>query len=297
MTIDRAFRLLTRPPFAATVLALTLALASAGCRTPIGVNRVGVEKAFLDSSGNALSTRVPSGASVQVLARNDLLLLYKKDPEKALQHLERRALEEFDQDYTLALSELSFLTGRETGKKEHFLAAAMFAYAYLFHPRVAGIQQPFDPRFRQACDLYNCSLSEFLKNEDGLAVLADGVHALPFGMVKIRYSRPAFPWGPEEFGRFVPALEFTTRGLRSRQVNPGLGAPLIAVRTPPKLKGEDRPPGDFLAPRAKVPATAFLRFEKRKDLEKPEFEASLELYTPFLVNELEVEGQKVPLQS
>src|SRR5262245_53819198 len=127
--IEPLCRPMRRMCFLPSLLLLALALAPAGCRTPIGVNRVGLEKAFLDSSGNALTTRAPSGASLQVLARNDLLLLFKKDPEKALLQLQRRALEEFDQDYTLALSELSFLTGRETGKKEHFLAAALYAYA------------------------------------------------------------------------------------------------------------------------------------------------------------------------
>jgi PGAP1-like protein len=293
------------PILAARILALALiTIESAGCGgAPIGVKRKGIEKVFAETTAYALSAGVPSQFSILTLARADLLTRYEDSPEEAIAELRKMAVANKDRDQVFAMAELSYLLGEQLAAKKHYLASAAYAYLFLFHPLSKGAREPFDPRFRIASNIYNCALSQFLRSKDGDAVLESGIHELPSGKMTIHASRPGFPWGPEEFSRFVPALDFSVRGLRSRNRNPGLGAPLIAIRTPPtkekkKNPGERADPLDYLAPRLKTGATAFLRItgtENRGDIIN--LAAELELYTPFTTQEIDVEGQKIPLEA
>jgi hypothetical protein len=57
-------------------------------------------------------------------------------------------------DY-FALAELSGLRAQRTGKPSYFLASALYAYAFLFPEGAGPPEDPYDPRLRQAADLYN----------------------------------------------------------------------------------------------------------------------------------------------
>jgi pimeloyl-ACP methyl ester carboxylesterase len=114
--------------------------------------------------------------------------------------------------------------------------------------------------------------------------------------VRIGASRPGSSWSDEQFQRFLPAHQYAVRGLRVRQRVPGLGVPLIGVRTPSEVRraGER----DYLGPRAKVGVTAVLRFDLTGDaLGAGELVGSLELYSPLQVSEVEISGRSVPLEA
>jgi len=288
------------PSISFVAAVLTAALSSSGCETPVGVKRLGRESVIHDIRADAVDSGVASQFSIQVLARNDLLDRYRGAPEDALRDLYRKVVQERARDELVALAELSFLTATKLESKKHYLAAVVTSYAYLFHPESRGALDPYDPRFRIAADVYNSALTEFLKSPSGDITIADGVHELPAGSLEIRASRPGFPWGPKEFGRFLPAYEFAVRGLRTRNRNPGLGAPLIAVRGPAgREEDEDlRTAADFLPSRAKIAATAFLRIDWKAGQSMPgRVSSSLELYAPFNTIEIDVDGLKVPLEA
>ncbi len=280
--------------------ALIAAFCASGCQVPVGVKRLGRERVIREIRSDAVGGEGPSQFSVQILARNDLLERYRRAPEDALKEVVRTVLRERSRDDLFALAELSFLTAGELESKKHYLAAVVAAYAYLFHPESRGALNPYDPRFRIAADIYNSALTEFLRSPEGDIAIADGIYELPFNLVEIRASRPGFPWGPEDFSRFVPAYDFGIRGLRERNRNPGLGAPLIAIRNPPdpKKKSEGKTAADYLAPGAKVAATAFLRIAwKPGETAQEKIFASLEIYAPFNTIEIDVDGLKVPLEA
>lgn len=267
-----------------------------GCGTPVGVRRIGPDRVFREVTANALNQKVLSRETVHVLSRNGLLDLFEARPEEAIKELHDIMLQEQSRDALFALAELSFLLGWEENDKAHYLASAVYAYGYLFAKPSEGALEPYDPRFRTACDLYNRSLVQFLRSSDGNVVVADGKHGLPFGVLEIRESRPGFPWGPEEFDRFLPAGDFAVRGLRGRHRHPGLGASLIAVRKPQAHTQRGK---DYLPKEAKIAATAFLRITRGglDMFRRGEISGSLELYAPFNTVEIEVAGRKVPLEA
>ncbi len=275
------------------VLVLLLLLASS-CRTPLGVRRVGGARAFRQLTTNALQHGAPSTVSVRALGRYDLLERYERDPDEALAALHARAVEQPSRDHVLALAELSYLTAREKDQKEYYLAAAAYAYAYLFDRRWRQAPNPYSPAFGLVCGLYNRSLSELLTSPHGDAVLEGGVRGLPFGRVTLEVTPPSFPWKSWGFGRFLPASDFLVRGLRGRNRQPGLGAALIAVRDVPR---KERAPGDYMASRATVSATAFLRVhDPWHGLASGDLAAELELHATFDVDQVEVAGERVPLE-
>src|SRR4051794_13693441 len=97
--------LLVRASFAGAVLLL------AGCSTPIGVEEVPTQQAYLQVQGNALSTGKPSAATTAILDRYELGKVAAKAPEDAVRQLHARAVATGDRDLLFALAELSYLAG------------------------------------------------------------------------------------------------------------------------------------------------------------------------------------------
>ena len=58
-------------------------------------------------------------------------------------------------DTLFALAELSFHHAEQAGKNEHYLAAAIYAYAFLLPEDGTPQPDPLDPRRRLAADIYN----------------------------------------------------------------------------------------------------------------------------------------------
>ena len=215
----------------ALTLTLLLLLASGCGDVPIGVRRLGGDRVFREVTANALTGGTASEFSREILWRYALGDRFWSDPIDTLAALHRHTLRERDLDHVFALSELSFLAGQRTDDKKHFLASVFYAYAYLFAGAADTERNPYDPRFRLACDLYNRSLSEMLRDKNGDAQLTGGTRKMAYGQMTVEVSRPGFPWGPEVFDRFVPATDFHVRGLQQRNRSPGLGVPLIAIQT------------------------------------------------------------------
>jgi hypothetical protein len=99
-------------------------------------------------------------------------------------------------DDLFTLAELSFFHAERTGGKPHYLAAAVYAYAYLFPEDAAAIPDPVDPRMRQAIDLYNRSITEAFERADGEYVdIAGGTYPLPFGQLDVAFDEQQLRWG------------------------------------------------------------------------------------------------------
>ena len=91
-----------------------------------------------------------------------------------------------------ALAETSYFYARRRGGRSYFLAAAVYAFAYLFPDDASQPPDPYDPRFREACDLYNLALAQGLLSPDGKFVeLKSGRYQLPFGSLDIAMDRQA----------------------------------------------------------------------------------------------------------
>jgi pimeloyl-ACP methyl ester carboxylesterase len=246
-------------------------------------------------TANVLSSGRPSVPSFQVLQRTGLREVFDDDPTAAITALSTRELSD---GRVFALAELSFWLGEKTGDRGRYLAAAIYAYAFLFPGEGSLPPLATDPRYRLACDLYNRGLTEGI---DQGKLTGDGWAGeriqTPLGDLDIAFDRSELQWSGWQLGDFLPAAYLEVRGLRNRYRRPGIGAPLVASLAAP-VSGEGAVQlRAHIPPRLKVPVTAFLRIENaRAALASGSLHARLELFSEDEARTVEVEGQSVPLE-
>ena len=281
----------------AAVLALATCLASA-CATPVGVTHIDARRVQRELMESALTSDRASAPTREVLTRLGLRELYREDPDGTLATLHAGLAPTGDLDRLYALSELSFQRAERTGSREQALAAAVYAYTFLF-PGSGGLAHPrFDPRIQVARTIYNRGLTlAFASGKPGQVTLEAGERALPFGSLDVSLAPDELTWAGFELMEFASAAEFDVRGLLNRYRHPGLGAPLAASLGPP-APGE-RPAGvEHIPPRLKVPVTAFLRLDApRSRLASGELSGALELYSDEEGLETHVDDHFVPLEA
>jgi len=151
-----------------------LALIASGCATAIGVNYVDRGVAYRSLTANVLSADQPSSFSARELMNRNLSQRFEDDPAKALAELHANLASEGDEDLLFALAELSFFHAENSGDRSYYLAAAVYAYAFLLPGQHGTPPRPIDPRARWAVDLYNQSLTQAAKSPEG-------AYAIPMG--------------------------------------------------------------------------------------------------------------------
>ena len=297
----------------APVLAGVALLASA-CATPVGVTRVDTSTAYRILTENALSAGRPSEPSKVVLRRLGQLDRFDEEPAAVLAELHRGLGPAGDEDRLFALAELSFLHGEQTGDRAHLLAAAVYAYAFLFPGSERAKGTPgSDPRLRLAYDLYNQGLAQGLAappgkggaggsapdvtSEDFREVrLEAGTRTLPFGTLEIDFDPSELSWAGYRLHRFVSMTTLKIRGLRNRYRRPGLGAALAASLASgdasTQVVGSKR-----IGPYLKLPVTALLRVEDpRASLATGKVRGRLEVYAPDRASTVMLDGQPQSLE-
>ena len=269
-------------------------LAIAGCTTPIGVERVDSRTAYQQQTRNVLSSGELSESSRIVLTRWDMNERFATDPEAAVAALQAKIADgSAGSDEIFALAEMSFQHAERTGQDAYYLAAAVYAYAFLFPDGVDTSPNPFDPRLRLAGDLYNRSLTSAFESADRSRVeLKGGEFPLPFGKLRVAFDSADLIWAGRKLVDFVPIADFEVYGLRNTYREAGIGAPLAASGVP--LNPEQ---GFQVAPRMKIPVTAVLRIgDARRQLAAGTLDATLEVRTPSETESVRLGGQDVPLE-
>jgi pimeloyl-ACP methyl ester carboxylesterase len=276
-------------------LAAGLTLVVAGCATPIRVARVDPLEVERQLDSNVIATQHLSEATRIVLHRAHLLARFATDPEGALASLHHTlATEPADPEVLFALAEMSFLQALRPDQQPQALAAAVYAYAFLFpedpHQRPSG----FDPRLRTACDIYNRSLIRAFVSADRTRFdVQTGRYPLAFGSLDVTFDPTGARWGDHRLSHFTPADELRITGLLIRYRRPGLGASLAADATPP---GHEH--GFQVEPNVKVPVTALLRIETAgPSLAAGHLRGRLEIYPAFEPSDVTIAGQVVPLEA
>jgi pimeloyl-ACP methyl ester carboxylesterase len=193
-----------------------------------------------------------------------------------------------------AVAELAFAHADATGDRRYYLAAAFYAWYYLFPE--AGVARPaaLDPGVRLCADLYNRGLTLALTDPDtGEVLLQDGEHMLPFGTLEIDFDETGLRWGNRELSRFASLADLRVRGLNNRYRRPGLGAPL-AARLAPAIGGEAVDP---VYEKVRVPVTALLQFERADSLVVGKrFSARLAVTASTAADSITIDGREVPLE-
>jgi pimeloyl-ACP methyl ester carboxylesterase len=272
-----------------------VAFFASGCATPVGVTRVGEKGAFRAQNSNVLSSGEPSTYSTQILERLALSDQFKSQPELVLAQLNSGLGKPDERDRLFALSELSFVHAEDSGNQSYYLASAAYAYAFLFPRDKTAQPDPYDPRLRLAVDLYNSGVALGLATKDGNEVdLSAREVSLPFGTLALSVDPKEFHYKGYRLTKFVSLAEFKARGLRGSCRNAGIGAALSAGVEPREHAKASR----WIPPTAKVPVTAFVRFDDpRLAMSNGRLNGIVELYRVDQTPTVQVGSYTVPLES
>lgn len=280
----------------ASALSLCLLLLS-GCATPVGVKHVDEETSYRTLDANILSTGTPSIYSAQLLERMALVKRYKEQPEQVLAELYSGLGKPDERDRLFALAELSFAHAQGNQDQSYYLASAIYAYAFLFPENSQDAPGSYDPRLRLAVELYNQGLANGLRTKGHSVVdLTQRQISLPFGTLELRVDLHDFDYGGYQLTQFVSLADMEVRGLRNRYREPGIGAALSARVKP--IQGDNANPWRWLPATAKVPVTAFVRFDDpRRGMSAGKITGTVEIYDPDKVSLVRIGSYTVPLES
>jgi triacylglycerol esterase/lipase EstA (alpha/beta hydrolase family) len=279
-------------------LLLSTSFLISGCAssTPIGVRKLDPQKVQRQLTTNVLTAGTLSAPSEQILNRCGLASEFKRKPKKVISKIHGGLVGVSESDRLYVLAELSFLFADKSGDRSYYLAAAVYAYGFLFPQDPSVIPGRFDPRTRVAVDLYNRGIVEGLTSSSGTEVtLQSGIHQLPFGKLFIHLDQSEFRWGSYKLARFKQAALLDVRGLRNRYRWSGIGAPLNAHIEP----GEDTIDAAFALVDADTrdAVTILLRFDEVIDgLRRGNIQGNLELYTTDEATSVTIDGKEVPLE-
>ncbi|MGH7153110.1 MAG: esterase/lipase family protein [Acetobacteraceae bacterium] len=266
-----------------------------GCATPVQVQRVGPRAAQRELTSNVISTGRLSAPTQTVLRRNDLWNLYRSNPESAIALLHRTvAADDAGPDTLFALAEMCFRHAEDSGQRPYFLAATVYAFAFLFPDDPAERPNRFDPRVRTASDIYNRSLTSAFASADRTRVaFSSGTFALPFGTMAITFDSATARWGNLSLTDFTPADELRVIGLNNLHRRFGLGASLAA-----NASSGVKETGFHVSPLLRVPVTALLRIDlTREGLARGHLDGRIDLYSGYDLRSVTIRGQSTPLES
>ncbi len=272
-----------------------IALLASGCATPVGVSRLDEQAAHRELNANILSAGKPSNYSKQILERAALGERFRNDPQTVLAELNSGLGNPDERDRLFALSELSFAYAEDSGNQSYYLASAAYAYSFLFPANPADAPGPYDPRLRLAVDLYNRGIALGLATRDGKEVdLSARQLSLPFGTLNLGINSEEFNYAGNHLTKFVSLADLEVRGLRNTYRKAGIGAALSARVEP----SPDNPASRWIPPTAKVPITAFVRFDDpRLAMSNGRLHGTVELYDEDMTAAVQIGSYSVPLES
>ncbi len=292
----------------------------------IGLNDVKPADAYRQTTESALAGPSLGIDTRTTLRRNGLLEVYDESPERCIDELRSHALQrDFISDELFALSELSLRFAddlvREASTpppttaatkasgpagtraqpdrppigedaRAHYLASALYAYAFLFPTNGEHRVLPLDPRMRLAADIYARAVARaFYNDTHGGMFLAAGAYRLPFGKLEVSFDEEELRWGRRILDDFHWVGASEIHGLNNRYRDAGIGTPVAAKTT---LVDETF---DFVNRSAWVPATVILRLPSpREQVRGAQLEASLEVHTANESRTIEIEGRDYPLE-
>ncbi|GBQ49259.1 esterase/lipase family protein [Komagataeibacter sucrofermentans] len=198
----------------------------AGCAGPVSVRQVSLVHSYRAATRTALAGREASNTTLIVLRRHGLLPLWRNRPDRAIATLRTQAAGRDDEaDVLFALAELSYRQGLRHHHAQDFLAASLYAYAYLQPGQVNG-PSPYDARFRQACDLYNLGLTAAFPAPVNIASQS---RALPFGTLALSADPAQLRWHGRVLENIRPTATLGVGGINNVYHTPGLGEALTVL--------------------------------------------------------------------
>jgi hypothetical protein len=310
-------------------LLLVIACMATSCATPIGVRPADRRAVRRVLSADAISVDEPSISSRQVLLRLGMAERMHGNPEAVLAELHTRTLAEMTLDEKatgdrlFALAEYSYLHASKLGKackrptvsygpgtrkrrtahnpscetaRAYYVAASMYAYAFVFPDDSRLPPGAFDPRLRTAVDLYNLAITSAVRRPADKINPEDISYSFHLGQLELEVNPEGLHYADRLLGDFVPAAQLEVRGLRNRYRRAGIGAPFLAKTF--VQEGAELPlTSARVAAKLRVPVTVVVRYDDLTNgLRTGEIHGRVEIYTENRTTEIEIGGQRVPLE-
>ncbi len=276
---------------------VVLFLSLGACTPFVKVVQVSPEAVGRELAASALTGDRLTTATRNVLLEHGLLLPFEERPVSVISELHRAMTAEgAHPDILFALAEMSLLQARVAGDRVRYLAAAVYAYAFLFPEGYGEGPSRFDPRLRLAADLYNRALALALTSDDGAEVVPrDARFTLPFAQIDLVLAPGARRVGEYALTRFVAVADLEVQGLAMRYRRAGIGAPLAASVDLLDPTGLSR---DFLPPAVRLPVTLLLRIPDVRNalMDGRALTGSLEIYLADEPGAVSIGGEAVPLE-
>ena len=246
----------------------------------------------------------PTARTLQMLRRNDLEQHLEQTPAQLVTHVQEVAHSEPSADNVYSIAEVAYIAAKRVEAQDAnraldmFATAAANAYFYLFDKSFDYGRNPYDPRFRRACDLYNESLEStmrFLQKEGKLK--PGSVHSIELDEQSFDFEIAARgTWHEQNFSELKFVSDFTVEELKNLNQRFGLGVPLVAVYEPQEKSAVDR----FYPKGMSFPVTAFMRIVASRSAAgggAVRHRCVIELHDPSQRQNVVVEGQNVPLET
>ncbi|KXV02936.1 hypothetical protein AD929_01385 [Gluconobacter potus] len=273
------------------LFSLVALLCLEGCASPISVRQLSLTSAYQDRNQSALAGDRLTNLTRTVLQRENLLPLWNAHPGQALLALQDRTRKHFYtstlDDQLFPLAELNYLQGRRHQNRAAYMAAALYAYAYI-NPDAPADERPspYDPHLRQACDLYMFGLTEAL----GTPVnLVSQEWRLSSGPVTLYVDPGQLRWHGHDVTDIRPVSRLAVSGIENTYRQKGLGEPVGAL---PRLTAQENKSFQ-IANSLRVPMNLMLVMSApRQQILSDHISASLRL-TPI---DQTIAGQTAPLQ-
>ena len=274
-------------------LALLLLLGS--CAAPLSVDRLSTPDSYKRLNRSALMGDMLSETTLIALRRQGLLDAWRADQDDAIARFRAAVVgQPAKWPELFALAELSYLQGERRKSQQDFLAAAIYAFAYLFPGAGGDRPSPYDPRFRQACDIYNLGLTEGFTPADKSPIsLVSGSRSLPFGRIKLDVDQETLRWAGRNLVAFQPTANLDVKGLQNIYRDPGLGAPLAALTE----AGSAQTTGFQVAARLRVPTNMMLVMDApRQQIAQPLLRGELLVHSIYDPDGVQLDRKPVPLE-
>jgi len=270
------------------VVCVALAFISA-CAAPFAIKRnpIGAQRKAVS---NVISNGELSRRSQNLLYEHDLVGRYAKDPAGALALLHGEFMAGAVRPENVgALAELAFHHARGGGGGPYYLAAALYAWEYLFPADDSIRPDRLDPFVLLASEIYNRGVAAGFVVGDRVK-LESATYPLPFGNLEVTLDEESVLWSGHQLYDFFPLTDIEVTGFPTYYRWAGIGAPL-AAKVIPNPKDVD-----LLGPRVRVPVTAVLRpAGSLRAIRDGVVPAVLVAYPGYGDTKIEVNGRQIPL--
>jgi len=253
---------------------------------------------------NVLDGGDASEFTLNILGRRTLLDRHRIDPVHAIEVLDREMRETHERDLAIAIAELAMLqTRRVASVDERALATALrYSYAFLFDPQLTPPPDPFDARFRTACDLYNFALAAILRSRPDEIRHTERTWRLAWyaGETTARVAENDFPRSSGAIAGMRIAADYIADAMPPPDLRHGLGVPCMLDRathqgtTDAALRAKKN---RYLPGKVSLSATILVRWpDDASILDGTRAPASIELHDPMETTAVTIANRRVPLE-